>query len=177
MARYRTHQQQRGAALVVSLVILVAMTMLGITSMRGSSTEIAMAGNLRESALTFQAAEAGLRSAETIVESSISPAIFDGLSPSMLGETDTDPDYLDKTTWDGASELSLSLSGISTNPKYIIKYLGEWAQNPLALINIGGGYGGQPPGRITSNYRVTSRGTGQTGRSFRTVQSYYGIEY
>ena len=72
---------------------------------------------------------------------------------------------------------SLSLSGISNNPKYIIKYLGEWAQNPLALINIGGGYGGQPPGRITSNYRVTARGTGQTGRSFRTVQSYYGIEY
>ena len=176
MARFQKNQQQ-GAALIVSLVILVAMTMLGITSMRGSSTEIAMAGNLREAGLTFQAAEAGLRSAETIVETSASSAMFDGGSLSLLGEFDNDPDYLDKSTWEGATELNLSLAGISNNPRYIIKFLGTWAQNPLALVNIGQGYGGQPPGRITSNYRVTTRGEGQTGRTFRTVQSYYGVEY
>ncbi len=176
MARFQKNQQ-KGAALIVSLVILIAMTMLGITSMRGSSTEIAMAGNLREAGLTFQAAEAGLRSAESIVESSDSSAMFDGLSVSMLGEFDADPDYLAKASWDGAAELNLGLAGISTNPRYIIKFLGTWAQNPLALVNTGQGYGGQPPGRITSNYRVTTRGTGQTGRTFRTVQSYYGVEY
>ncbi len=176
MARYRKHQQQ-GAALVVSLIILIAMTMLGITSMRGTQTEMAMAGNLRESGLTFQAAEAGLRSAETIVENSNSSSIFDGSSASMLDDSDADPDYLDHETWDAATELALDLQGIANNPRYIIKFLGDWSQNPLALISIGGGYGGQPPGRITSNYRVTARGSGQTGNTFRTVQSYYGIEY
>lgn len=176
MKARQIHSQQ-GAALVVSLVILVAMTMLGITSMKGSSTELTMAGNLRESGLTFQAAEAGLRHAESIVENSASSAIFDGTNPSRLSKGDTDPDYLVTTTWDNALSADVTLANISTNPKYIIKYLGDWAQNPLALVNIGEGYGGQSPGRIISNYRVTSRGSGQTGRTFRTVQSYYGIEY
>ena len=169
--------RQNGAALVVSLVILIAMTMLGITSMRSSSTELTMAGNLRESELTFQAAEAGLRSAEAIVNNSISPSIFDGSSASMLSKSDIDPDYFANATWEGATPLPLNLTGISTNPKYVIKYLGDWAQNPLSLINIGGGYADMPPGQIISNFRVTVRGSGQTGRSFSTVQSYFGKEY
>ena len=175
---YRDHlNQQQGAALVVSLIILVAMTLLGITSMKSSSTELTMAGNLRESGLTFQAAEAGLRFAETIIEDSVSNGIFDDSSESMLGEFTTDPDYMESTSWEGATAANVTLAGISNNPRYIIKYLGEWSQNPLALVNIGSGYGGQPPGRLISNYRVTSRGTGQTGKAFRSVQSYYGKEY
>ncbi len=170
-------RNQQGVALIVSLVILIAMTMLGITSMKGSSTELTMAGNLRESGLTFQAAEAGLRSAEKIIKESSSAAIFDGSTDSMLAENSQDPDYLDTASWDSANYADVTLTGISTNPKYIIKFLGVWAQNPLALVNIGSGYDDEPPGRIISNYRATSRGTGQTGNTFRTVQSYYGIEY
>lgn len=171
--------QQNGAALIVSLIILVAMTLLGISSMKGTSTELAMAGNLRESALTFQAAEAGLRSAESIIENSTSHAMFNDIdNKAYLYNTEADPDYLDKESWKNAeSAKNISLAAVKTSPKYFIKYLGEWAQNPLALVNIGSGYGGQPPGIITSNFRVTSRGSGQTDQSFRTVQSYYGIQY
>lgn len=170
-------KNQQGVVLIVSMVVLLAMTILGITSMKGSLTEIGMAGNLRETGLTFQAAEAGLRSAEVIIDDSSSATMFDGLSVSMLGETDTDPDYLDSSSWSGAEHSTTQLAGIGTNPQYIIKFLGVWAQNPLALVNIGSGYGGQPPGRVISNFRVTSRGSGQTGKIFRTVQSYYGKEY
>lgn len=172
-----THKSQNGAALIVSLIILVALTMLSITSMRGSTSELTMAGSLRESGLTFQAAEAGLRTAEALVASSTSSGAYDGTTPSLLGESDADPDYLNNNSWTGASSAAVTLAGISTSPQYIIKFLGEWSQNPLAKVNIGSGYGGQPPGREVSNYRVTSRGTGQTGTSFRTVQSYFGIEY
>lgn len=173
------NHNQKGAALVVSLIILVAMTLLGITSMKGTSTELAMAGNLRESALTFQAAEAGLRSGETIIANSTSRSIFDDQSnAAYLYNNEADPDYLNAKSWDNAeSANSITLAAIHTSPKYFIKYLGEWAQNPLALVNIGSGYGGQPPGIVTSNFRVTSRGSGQTDKSFRTVQSYYGIQY
>ena len=172
-----THKSQQGAALIVSLIILVALTMLSITSMRGSSSELTMAGSLRESGLTFQAAEAGLRTAEALVASSTSSGAFDGKSTSMLAETSPDPDYLNNTSWAGATAADITLAGISNKPKYIIKFLGAWSQNPLAKVNAGSGYGGQAPGREVSNYRVTSRGTGQTETSFRTVQSYYGIEY
>ena len=89
-------KQQRGAALVVSLIILVAMTMLGITSMKSTSTELTMVGNLRESAITFQAAEAGLSAAEAIFLAGNTP-------PNMLDNVDPDPDYLTKATWESAS--------------------------------------------------------------------------
>ncbi len=170
-------KNQKGVALVVSLVILIAMTLVGVTSMKGSMNEITMAGNLRETGLTFQAAEAGLRQAESYVSKTISSAEFNGNTPGKLGKDDKDPDYLDASSWSGTETTSLTLAGISTNPQYIIKHLGPWAQNPLAMVNTGGGYAGQLPGRIKENYRITSRGEGQTGKTFRTVQSYYGIEY
>lgn len=172
------NQHQRGAALVVSLIILVAMTMLGITSMKSSTTELTMSGNLRESALSFQAAEAGLRTAETIVTTSISPAMFDDSTDSLLSINTADPDYLNDTTWVNTTHIPISLAGINTNPQYIIKYLGKWDQNPNARVEENfGGYGAQITGRIVSNFRITSRGSGQTDNTFRTVQSFYGREY
>lgn len=173
-----SQKNQQGAALIVSLVILVAMTLLGITSMKGTSTELAMAGNLRESGLAFQAAEAGLRSGELIVENSNSNAMFrDGTNSAYLDDSTADPDYLDPNSWAQAETSNVSLAGVYANPSYFIKFMGEWSQNRPALVNTGSGYGGAPPGISTSNYRVTSRGMGQTGNTYRTVQSYYGVRY
>ena len=57
--------------------------------------------------------------------------------------------------------------------RYMIEYLGDRSQNPLAAINIGG-YGTQQTGDTVSIYRSTARGAGLTGNSFRYVQSYFG---
>ncbi len=46
-------QKQQGVALVVSLIILVSLTMLGLTSIQRTTTDLAMAGNQRETALGF----------------------------------------------------------------------------------------------------------------------------
>lgn len=168
-------KKQTGAVLLVSMVILVALTMLGVTSMKGSLTELTMAGNLRESGLTFQAAEAGLKSAEQIVNNSTSLTIFNG-STSLLSLSDIDPAYLQKATWTGATEADVDLENVSASPRYIIKYLGERNSNANAAISIGG-YGRNQSGIVISNFRVTSRGVGQTGNISRVVQSYYGKEY
>jgi type IV pilus assembly protein PilX len=61
----RSHSQQRGAVLVISLLILLVMTLIGITGMQTSVLEERMAGNYRDTALAFQAAETALRDAET----------------------------------------------------------------------------------------------------------------
>ncbi len=171
--------KQKGATLIVSLIILLAMTLLGITSMKGTSTELSMAGNLRESALSFQAAEAGLRYAESVVETSTSAASLTS-STGYIGEASADPDYLNASSWDNARSTpnTMTLAGIATNPNFFIKFMGKWSNNPLALdTNIGSGYGGQQPGETSYNFKVTSRGSGQTNRSYRTVQSYYGKKY
>jgi len=54
-------QRQTGAALIVSLVLLLIMTVLGVTAMRTTTLQERMAGNLRDNNLAFQDAEAALR--------------------------------------------------------------------------------------------------------------------
>lgn len=57
-------RQQSGAVLLVALVMLLLLTLISLSSMRGAALQENMASNLREGNVTFQAAEAGLRSGE-----------------------------------------------------------------------------------------------------------------
>lgn len=50
-------QKQQGAALVVGLIVLLIMTLLGITSMSSTTTELKMASNLMLQNQSFQEAE------------------------------------------------------------------------------------------------------------------------
>lgn len=51
---------QRGAVLVVAMVLLLVLTMLGVTALNTTSVEERMAANSQEQARAFQAAEAGV---------------------------------------------------------------------------------------------------------------------
>ena len=53
-------RQQSGAALVIGLMMLVALTLIGVTTMGMSSMELRMASNAQNKSNAFQAAEAGL---------------------------------------------------------------------------------------------------------------------
>ncbi len=171
-----SHNRQAGVTLVVSLVLLIAMTLLGVTSMQTTRTEIAMAGNLREAGLTFNAAEAGLRFAETFVEDSISTTVYADPTIGLYAEADEDPDYTDYTIWTASQDAAFNLAYVVEDPKFIIRYLGDRSQNEAAKINIAG-YGSAQLGITVSNFRVTARGTGQSGNARRFVQSYYGKKF
>lgn len=62
---------QRGTALIMSLVILVILTILGMTAMSTSTLQEKMSANIQESTRAFQVAESGLQ------ESLKSPGTFD----------------------------------------------------------------------------------------------------
>ena len=59
--------RQKGAALVVGLILLVVITLIGVSAMQSTTLQEKMAGNLRDSNLSFQAAEVGLRFCENIL--------------------------------------------------------------------------------------------------------------
>lgn len=61
-------QRQRGAALVVGLILLVVVTLVGVGAMQTTTLQEKMAGNLRDSNLSFQAAEAALRLCEGVLQ-------------------------------------------------------------------------------------------------------------
>jgi type IV pilus assembly protein PilX len=182
MMNISSTRSQQGVALVVSLIILVSLTMLGLTSIQRTTSDLAMAGNQRETGLMFQSAEVGLVNAENFIGASTTNADFAN-SPAnkALGlytvmATDTtyfSPDYFDSATWDNESTTAGTSLDAYEQPRYMIEYLGDRSQNPLAAINIGS-YGTQQTGDTVSIYRSTSRGAGLTGNSFRYVQAYLG---
>ena len=181
-----SRQKQQGVALVISLIILVSLTMLGLTSIQRTTTDLAMAGNQREVTLMFQAAEVGLVSAENHAAALTSNADVDDPAAGLYTVLANDPayagpNYFDKSKWENNSQTAKNSQGNATTldaveqPRYMIEYLGDRSQNALAAVNIGG-YGTQQTGEIVSIYRSTARGAGLTGLSFRYVQSYFGRE-
>lgn len=178
-------QKQQGVALVVSLIILVSLTMLGMTAIQRTTTDLSIAGNQRETGLMFQSAEVGLVSAENYLHDLTTNADFDGrngmIEVKPTSTTYRSPDYFDDTAWAAGNSTEaptslVSVFGIKEEPRYMIEYLGEQSQNPLASTNIHG-YDPGATGDVVSVYRSTARGTGLTGNTYRYVQSYFGREF
>jgi Tfp pilus assembly protein PilX len=56
----RLQSNQRGAALVMALAVLVLLTILGISAMKSSTLEYRMASSIQDKSTAFQAAESAL---------------------------------------------------------------------------------------------------------------------
>ena len=101
----KSSKNQQGAILVMALFMLLLMTIVGISSMRNTSLEETMAGNLRESNISLQAAEAALRAGEKVVT--------DKLVSNSLETLDDNPET---GTYRG-------FTGLSNNPTYRISLI------------------------------------------------------
>lgn len=55
---------QQGAALIVGLIMLLLLTIIGLSAMQGTTMQEKMSGNMKDGALALQAGEAALRYAE-----------------------------------------------------------------------------------------------------------------
>src|SRR5258706_11270064 len=60
----RSHE--RGAALVIGLILLLMLTLLAVSGMNSASLEFIMAGNEQYRANAFQAAEAGIEQSKAL---------------------------------------------------------------------------------------------------------------
>lgn len=166
-----TCHQQRGAVLIMSLIMLLIMTIIGITGMRTTVIEEKMAGNMRDQNLAFQAAEAALRDGENVVEGLVATSSFDGTG-GRLGSADDDPDFFDNATWSSNSmAYSGTIPGVASQPRLIIKFIGQIQANTGSLKT--GGYGLRNTNTV-NNFRVTAKGTGRADTSQAILQGYYG---
>ncbi|MCC5858552.1 MAG: hypothetical protein JJT90_10370 [Ectothiorhodospiraceae bacterium] len=97
-------RRERGAALIISLLLLLVMTLIGVTAMQTSTLQERMAGNTRDRNLAFQSAEAALREGEDWVMGNFVvlddaeplklPAAWDGADPAPDGSVDVDAEQL-----------------------------------------------------------------------------------
>lgn len=61
----QTHKKQQGSVLIVSLILLLILTITGVSSINNIGMNERMAGNYKDHDLAFQAAEAALFAGET----------------------------------------------------------------------------------------------------------------
>jgi len=170
-------KRQAGAVLIIGLIMLLLLTMLGVTSMRNSSMEERMSGNMRDQHLALQAAEAALREAEAwLAPKNIKPtacltvaASCDVFAAGKLPALQTQT-----TTWwtTNAKEYGQTLSSVPTKPRYVIE---EVAFLPDNLDLNRGTIGQGSTGRML--YRITARATGQTADAVVILQSTYSKRY
>ena len=164
-------RRQRGATLIVSLIILLILTLLGVTAMQSSTMEERMAGNINDRNLAFQAAESALRTGEAWLQSfgALLPIANDSASNGIY-TVDTPP----ANWWTGTGPATPpqvaggTFSALATQPRYIIE---ERAYVEGASLRIGS----DPEGGGFNVYRVRSRGTGGTDAATVLLESTYAV--
>ena len=179
---------QSGVVLVISLIMLMLLTLIGITGTQVTSLEEKMASNTRDQNLAFQAAESALREGEALLSPDILSStsydfviidtVFNGTNGFLLRKTDTAPLFTDDIWANNAKTLEFDTgdSKIATQPRYFIKHLTTKVANTDASINIGNGYGGAAAALDVDYFVVTARGTGAQDSSQIFLQSYYAIK-
>src|SRR5690606_9167191 len=109
---------ERGAALVVSLILLLIMTIIGVAAMNGARLEVRMAGMMQREEVALRGAERALKAAERYTENTIDN-YFDPTVPGHYlpgGEPD-----VSQTDWSGFSTIK-----IEEDPRgeFVVVYLG-----------------------------------------------------
>jgi len=161
---------QRGAVLVVSMLLLLVMTILALSISQTTTLEERMAGNTRDMELAFQASEAGVRAGELRLTNVTDPVACgdlttcDSLTQGTFGAINFSG--LLKTWWD-SNGVEYGLAGshditeVTEDPKYVVRVRGRTSDTLVV--------GGQ---KVTY-YEITSRSYGKTDTSQAVVQSVY----
>lgn len=172
--------RQRGAVLVVSLLLLLVMTLLGLGASQSTRLQERMAGNQRDMELALQGAEAGLRAAEDLLPSAI--AIDLCTTPGTSCEA-----YLENTLVDTSTGIALDLARQSdawwtqwSTQHPAPASLGQLSQTPqfvnerVARMRDTLSEGDPNIKVVREYYRSTSRSRGLTDTAQVVVQSTYG---
>jgi type IV pilus assembly protein PilX len=141
-----TATRQKGAVLVISLLLLLVMTLLGLGASQSTRLQERMAGNQRDQEVALQGAEASLRAAETILSPVVNEVLTRCLAPSdscnsydmkvLVGNPTAEEE--DKVELDLANQSdewwndfgkdyanATDLGAVSTTPEYVIEHKAE----------------------------------------------------
>jgi type IV pilus assembly protein PilX len=147
---------QKGSALIVSLVLLLVLTVLSISAMRGTTMQERMAGNFRETNAAFQAAEAALRVGEQYLNlATVGPfkastsACSAGDSGLYEERTGDNPERWEDT---GCAWITVTTGNYEGQaPEYMIEQRRAYAE-------VSGSLAADAPLPESRYYRITARG-------------------
>ena len=164
--------RQRGSALIVSLIILLILTIVGVQGMRTTTLEEKMAGNYLDNQVAFEAAEHALLEADRWLTVKTSAPIDDDTGSNGVWNSGVPKPY-DDSWWANAVSAGSDINGLSGNtlsaqPKYYIEQK-QIVKNSAEIGSLA-----QPP---TYYYQVTARGQGGVSSSVVLLQLSYAMKF
>jgi len=177
-------RHEGGFALAMTLIMLLVLTILGVTAMNMSSLQQKMAGNMQESQVAFQAAESAVREAEAWLLARPAPAPL--LAPPTVCTTPTTVCTLgvgdtiesqNEAWWDTNSREFGAAGGTpdlvkagSKDPRYVIEYIETHPYSLNQDPNVT-----YPRGRYY--YRISAQGWGNAPSAKALLQTTYVRHY
>jgi type IV pilus assembly protein PilX len=157
---------QRGAVLLMSLIVLLVLSVVTVTAARTSGIELLIANNTQFATDAFLRAEAGVTAAENYIATTHGqggPAFdFDAVTTDGLYTRDgVDPSRAD---WSGIAFESVVDGNGNEVARYVIEYMGTMA-------SAGGSLRAGGTSAVRYVYRITALGMAERGtaRLIRTI--------
>lgn len=166
---------QTGASLIVSLMLLVVLTLLGLSGMQSTIMQERMSSNVRDKELAFQAAESAVRSGEDwIKEQSINtlkaqdgssctaPCNLVGLND-YIGMSDQDFSWWETT---GRAYTDMPSGVVASAPRFIVEEHSIQRDSLADPTDTN-----SPP--VRTLYRLTAAGVGGTTTAESMIETLY----
>jgi len=190
---------QSGAALIIGMVMMLLLTIIGLSAMQGTVMQEQMAGNLRDKELAFQAAEETLRHVESWLakqdkrpETNSFPCANQngcvvykadsgnkGPVACLLNREFLNNKHKDCKGWLNNSlqvaDLGggyTSISGLAAEPRFVIEYLG--VNEETVVVGKLDSESGQ---LLLDEYQITVRSVGGSNQSEVILQSVFAKRY
>jgi Tfp pilus assembly protein PilX len=194
--------KQQGAALAVGLILLLIITLMGYTGMKGTMLQEKMAAGLHNRSLANAGANSALRAGEDylynlventngVIPEGTPDGVLQGIYSRLVSLTDPasdlNPTLVDfkKRNWSHSNGVAHSFDFTSVNnngalyqsPEYIIEEIAGIGGLDDTQIwgTVGGGSGGGSAGANLRNYLITGKSMSGDGKTISVVQSTYTV--
>jgi type IV pilus assembly protein PilX len=166
--------EQKGAVLIVSILILLILTFIGVSTLQVAPLQEKIAANYQDTNISFQAADTVEREAETFVDSLVDISSF--TNSNGLYTAGNVPNPFTSGTWSGsASRASTQSIPGAANARYFVEMVGTYDSGTVSL-NIYN-YGQDPNTGPVTVFRIVVHATDTTGTAETIVQSFYGRRF
>ena len=167
-------KKESGAVLIVSLIILIALTLFVLSGTHTVMMQEKMTSAVRDMHVSLEIAESGIVDAEAYVDGLVDTTGFsNGGTNGLYSEGNGPSDLFADTTWEaGVVRSSLTdVSGGGVKANYFIEYMGKRTVsvgNPSVAI-------GENSSSTSSVdiFKIVSRSAGRSGNTERIIVTYY----
>lgn len=172
------YRRQNGAVIFLALILLLAISLVSISSMRESVHQQQITTSMLEQSMAFETAEQALAAGEAWLQARVAD---NTIRQAFAGQTIAGVTLQERATWaaqwwldkdhdnwaSGQDVTSNNVLGARSG-SYVIEVIGRDVGSTVQI--------GSSAGPVTLNYRVTARGFGVNPGHYVVLQSTVGIK-